>query len=100
LVYVDRDRKYFPQAIDACKPEWIAAGNSVWNTDVNLGGEIDLPINYSLVAVVVDIDGVASVTFKQWLKNGCPNEKFPGITKDDLPAGIEEAGSITISKIS
>jgi len=90
LVWARKARLYFPQSRFG-GPGPADKSDGDWTSMAILGdsGEwFDL--------VVVAADETASAFFLKWLEDGLKNNTWPGLTIDDLPAGITEKAVVSV----
>lgn len=101
LVYPHDSKRYYPQAIDACSAEPAEKLGTIWgDVPVYLGRGPEFDVGKRFDIVVVLADNPASLFFRDTLRNWCERSSYPGILPKDLPAGIMEKDSITVTRIA
>jgi hypothetical protein len=81
---------YYPQSPNACKGEGTPKVGNRWELRVGFGGAGDEGIPFKIVLVAAD--PAASREFARTLRQWCQTQKYPGLEKEQLPAGARELG--------
>jgi hypothetical protein len=90
VLIVPPSELYYPQSPNACKGEATPRVGNRWELRVGFGGAGDEGVPFDIVLVAAD--PAASREFSGILRQWCETKKFPGLEKDQLPAGARELG--------
>jgi hypothetical protein len=81
---------YYPQSSNACKGAGTPKVGNRWELRVGFGGAGDEGIPFDIVLVAAD--PAASREFARILRQWCQAQRYPGLEKEQLPAGARELG--------
>lgn len=95
LVYAPNGR-YYPQSTNACEAIHTTRLNETWRGRANLGGAGDAGKRFEVVVVLADEE--ADTIFREHQQTGCDTGHFPGYFSVELPPGIEEKDSVSITR--
>jgi hypothetical protein len=90
------DGRYYPQSTNACEGVSTLQSDDLWSAKINLGGDGDAGKSFDIIVVLVD--QAAHAMFKQREQTGCETGRFPGYLLIELPPGIDQKASISVTR--
>jgi hypothetical protein len=90
VMIVPPSELYYPQSSNACKGEGTPKAGNRWELRVGFGGAGDEGIPFKVVLMAAD--PAASRELARILRQWCQTNDFPGLEKEQLPAGARELG--------
>lgn len=86
----------WPQSSNACAGEGTLKLDGRWEVPIGLGGPDNVGERFEIIVTTADAE--ASQFLAQTLQTWCENNYFPGLSRDELPAGLTEHEHIVVTR--
>ena len=95
LVYAP-DGHYYPQSTNACAGISTSRHDDLWEGGISLGGDSDGGKPFDIIVVLANED--AHAIFEERQQKGCATGEYPGHLFIELPRGIDQKASVSVTR--
>jgi len=92
------NRRYYPQSDDAAQGLPAAKSAGEWSAQVYVGKSPGEDVGKIFDVIVVAATPSASAFFAEKMRKWAEAERWPGLSKGELPAGITEKAKVTVKR--